>query len=103
MHQIGALTYYSGEEAEALSGLDAATISVCAAARAVKPLLHDGALFFSENDVLILKLINTLIVCKRSLRLAERLRGRFGLTGPSPDRVEASAIARLVDQLMRRE
>jgi len=97
------LTYYSGEEAAALSGLDAATIAFCAAARAVKPLLHDDEFYFSENDVLILKLINTLIVCKRSLRLAERLRGRFGLTGPSPDRVEASAIARLVDQLMQRE
>jgi hypothetical protein len=103
MHQIGALNYYSGTEALVLSGLDSTTLEFCVAGKAVRPLVHEGELYFSENDVLILKLINTLIVCKRSLRLAERLRGHFGITGRSSERVEASAIAKLVDQLMQRE
>jgi hypothetical protein len=102
MYQIGALKYYTGEEAEALSGLDPDTIAFCAAGRAVKPILHRKQLLFSENDVLILKLIRTLIICKRSLRVAERLRSHFGLTVQSAERREASAIARLVDQLMQR-
>ncbi|MBL8789508.1 MAG: hypothetical protein JNM45_03365 [Rhizobiales bacterium] len=103
MHQIGETKHYSGAEAAALSGLDAGTIDFCVAARAVSPIMQGDGLRFSEQDVLILKLIATLIVCKRSLRAAERLRAHFGLAGQSAERVEASAIAKLVDRLMQRE
>lgn len=103
MHMIGDQKFYSTAEAEGLSGLDSTTVEFFISAKAVKPLESEGTLVFSENDVLILKLISTLIVCKRSLRLSERLRRHFGVTGPGAERIEASAIARLVDQLLQQD
>lgn len=108
MRSIGDLRYYSEEETLSLSQMDRDTMLFCVQSAAVQPQMTNGQLEFVESDVLILKLIQSLVFCKRALRASERLRRHFGLSRREVRRVAgsvggASVIAALVDRLLTKE
>lgn len=108
MRTAGGRQYYTETEAVTLSGLDADAISLCAREGVVKPLKGQNATEYADNDVLLLKAINSLIKARRAFLTTQELRRRFDLpewsSKPRPQKNAATkAMHRVVEKLLLAE
>jgi hypothetical protein len=105
MRAVGELRYYTESEAISLSGLAADAISLCIIEGVVKPINSQGIVEYVDNDVLLLKVISSMLKAKKTLAATQDLRRRFGLPEWSSKPVrqkfaEANAAHRVVEKLL---
>lgn len=104
MRDAGYMKYYTEAEAKALSGLDRQTIAFLTSEGVVHPERHGQEIEYSQNDVLLMKLVFTLMVSKRAMRANRTLRAKAGLPARSaPETLvknpRVQSLIALIDQL----